>query len=354
VEDVLRWGWVAPSASALVWDVEGLLAIYARQVQLVRDAGALAALPWHLTGLGLVRMWTGDFTGAASLVAESDSVADATGSHYAPYTTLRLLALRGRESEASAAIASAIEQTASEGQGMAAPWAHLAAAELYNGLAQYEKAASEARQAAASTFDPWNSLWALPELVEAAARAGDTELARDALGRLAETTRPSGTDVALGIETRCRALLSKGESADRLYREAIDRLCRGRLRIDLARARLLYGEWLRREHRRVDAREQLRRAYDAFASIGAEAFAERAHRELMATGEKLRTRRDKTPDELTPQEEQIARLARDGLTNPEIAAQLFLSPRTVEYHRHKVFHKLEISSRMGLHDALQD
>jgi DNA-binding CsgD family transcriptional regulator len=349
VEDVLRWGWVGPAASAAVWDFEGLLATSARQVQLVRDAGALAALPWHLSVLGLVRIWMGDFAGAASLVAESDSVAAATGSDYAPYTALRLRALQGKP-EASAAIASAIEQSAAEG--MAAPWAHLAAAELYNGLARYEKAASAARQAAASTFDPWNSLWALPELVEAAARAGDTELARHALGRLAETTQPSGTDLALGIEARCRALLSEGKTADGLYREAIDRLGRGPLRTELARAHLLYGEWLRREHRRVDAREQLRLAHDAFASMGAEAFAERARRELRATGEKLRKRRDETRDELTPQEEQIARLARDGLTNPEIAAQLFLSPRTVEYHLHKVFSKLGINSRMGLHDAL--
>jgi DNA-binding CsgD family transcriptional regulator len=354
VEDVLRWGWVAPSASAAIWDFEGLLALCVRQVQLVRDAGALGALPWHLTVLGLVRMWMGDFAGAASLVAESDTVAAATGSTYAPYTTVRLRALQGREAEASAAIASAIEQTAAEKQGMAAPWAHLAAAELYNGLGRYEKATSAAQRAAASTFDPWNSLWALPELVEAAARAGNTELARDALGRLAETTQPSGTDVAVGIEARCRALLSDGESAERLYQEAIDRLGRSLLRTELARAHLLYGEWLRREGRRVDARAQLRRGYEAFASMGAEAFAERARRELVATGEKLRKRRDDNRDELTPQEEQIARLARDGLTSSQIAAQLFLSTRTVEWHLQKVFGKLGIKSRMALHDALPD
>jgi DNA-binding CsgD family transcriptional regulator len=353
VEDVLRWGWVAPSASSAIWDFDGLLTISARHVQLVRDAGALAALPWHLSQLGLARTWMGDFAGAASLVAENDSVAAATGSQYAPWAALRLGAMQGRP-EASAAIASAIEQAAAEEQGMAAPWAHLAAAELYNALARYEKAASEAGQAAASTFDPWDSLWALPELVEAAARAGDTELARDALGRLAETTQPSGTDFALGIEARCRALLSEGETAEHLYREAIDRLGRGPLRTELARAHLLYGEWLRRESRRVDAREQLRRAYEAFASMGAEAFAERARRELVATGEKLRTRREETRDELTPQEEQIARLARDGLTNREIAAQLFLSTRTVEWHLQKVFGKLGIKSRTALHDALPD
>jgi DNA-binding CsgD family transcriptional regulator len=197
-------------------------------------------------------------------------------------------------------------------------------------------------------------LWALPELVEAAARAGDTELARDALGRLAETTQPSGTDLALGIEARCQALLSEGNTAERLYQEAIDRLGRTRLRTELARAHLLYGEWLRREGRRVDAREQLRRAHEAFAAMGAEAFAERARRELVATGEKLRKRRDESRDELTPQEEQIARLARDGLTNPQIAAQLFLSTRTVEWHLQKVFGKLGIKSRTALHDALPD
>jgi DNA-binding CsgD family transcriptional regulator len=331
-----------------------MLAIYTRQVRLVRDAGALGALPWHLTALGLVRMWMGDFAGAASLIAESDAVAAATGSKYAPYTTVRLRALQGREAEASAAIASAIEQSAAEGQGMAVPWAHLAAAELYNGLARYEKAASAARVAAASTFDPWNSLWALPELVEAAARAGDTELARDALRRLVETTQPSGTDLALGIEARCHALLSEGDSAERSYQEAIERLGRTRLRTELARARLLYGEWLRRESRRIDAREQLRRAYEAFASMGSQAFAERSRRELVATGEKVRRRDDESRDELTPQEVQIARLARDGLTNREIAAQAFLSARTVEWHLQKVFGKLGIKSRTALHDALPD
>jgi DNA-binding CsgD family transcriptional regulator len=280
-------------------------------------------------------------------------VSAATGSFYAPYTTVRLRALEGSEAEACEAIASAIDQTA-EGQGMAAPWAHLASAELYNGLARYEQAKAAARQAAASTFDPWNSSWALPELVEAAARTGDTELARDALGRLTQTTQPSGTDLALGIEARSRALLSEGKAADDWYREAIERLGRSRLRTELARAHLLYGEWLRREGRRVDARQQLRHAYDAFIAMGAEAFAERARRELLATGEKLRTRRDETGDELTPQEEQIARLARDGLTNREIAAELFLSTRTVEWHLQKVFGKLGIKSRTALHDALPD
>jgi ATP/maltotriose-dependent transcriptional regulator MalT len=195
-------------------------------------------------------------------------------------------------------------------------------------------------------------MWALPELVEAAARSGDAELARDALERLAEATRPCGTDFALGVEARCRALVSDGAAAEDLYRDAIDRLSRTRLRPELARAHLLYGEWLRRAGRRVDSREQLRTAHGMLAAIGMDAFADRARRELIATGGKVRKRSVETRGQLTPQEEQIARLARDGRTNPEIGAQLFLSARTVEWHLHKIFTKLGIGSRQQLHVAL--
>jgi DNA-binding CsgD family transcriptional regulator/tetratricopeptide (TPR) repeat protein len=351
LEDVLRWGWVAMAASNAVWDNDGARAISARQVQLVREAGALAGLPLHLSALGIANAWIGDFAGAASNIAEADSVAAATGSRFFPWALLRLRALQGREAEASAAIASAIKQAAGGSLG-AAIWAHWAAAVLYNGLARYEEAMASARQSTPTTFELWVSVWALPELVESAARAGDTELARDALDRLAETTQPCGTDDALGIEARCRALLSDSGIAEEPYRESIDRLSRTQLRPELARAHLLYGEWLRREGRRFDAREQLRTAYDMFVAIGMEAFAERARRELITTGEKMRTRSNRTRDELTPQEEQIARLARDGLSNPEIGAQLFLSPRTVEWHLGKVFTKLGISSRRELRDAL--
>jgi len=348
VEDVLRWGWMAQSASATVWDDEGWHAICARQARLVRDAGALAELPIQLAGLGMARSWMGDFAGAAALIAEADSVAAATGSRFAPYALLRLRALQGKEAEASPAI----EQAAAGGPG-AAIYAHWAAAVLYNGLARYEEAAASGRQATATTIDFLVSARALPELVEAAARAGDPGLAHEALERLAETTQPCGTDVALGIEARSRALLSNGVAADNLYREAIDRLGRTRLRPELARAHLLYGEWLRRAGRRVDAREQLRTAYDLFTAIGMEAFAERTRRELLATGETVRKRSAGTREELTPQEEQIARLARDGLSNPEIGAQLFISTRTVEWHMRKVFIKLGISSRRQLRAALR-
>jgi DNA-binding CsgD family transcriptional regulator len=350
VEDVLRWGWMATGASAAVWDNEGMLAIYTRQVQLVRDAGALEQLPIHLSALSLAKVWAGDFAEAAALIAESDRVAAATGNRFPPYVALRLLALQGREAEA-ATMASAIEQAAPE-LGVAATTVHWAAAVLHNGLARYGEAADSARRAAADTFAPWLSMWALPELVEAAARSGNASLACDALERLAATTRPCGTDWALGIEARCRALLSDGGAADELYREAIDRLSRTRLRPELARAHLLYGEWLRREARRVDAREQLRAAHDMLAAIGMKAFAERALRELLATGETLRRGHGATVTALTAQEAQIARLARDGRTNPEIGAQLFLSSRTVEWHLRKIFAKLGIGSRRELQAAL--
>jgi DNA-binding CsgD family transcriptional regulator len=352
VEDVLRWGWMATAASSLVWDVEGMHAIAIRQVRLVRDAGALAQLPLYLSQLGITRPWMGDFAATASLISEIETVAAAIGSPIAPYTLLRLLALQGREADASAAIASAIGPTVAGGQGMAAAWAHWAAAVLCNGLARYAEAVSAARRATSDSLNPWMSMWGLPELVEAAARAGDAELARDALERLAETTQPCGTDYALGIEARCRALLSEGATADELYRDAIERLARTRLRPDLARAHLLYGEWLRRENRRVDGREQLRTAHEMLAAIGMKAFAERARKELEACGEKVRRRTVETRDDLTAQERQVAGLARDGLSNPEIGARLFLSPRTVEWHLRNVFGKLGIRSRRELPDVL--
>jgi DNA-binding CsgD family transcriptional regulator/tetratricopeptide (TPR) repeat protein len=352
VEDVLRWGWMAVGASAAVWDHEGCYANSARQVQIVRDAGALAVLPIHLTYLAMAIVWTGDFAGAASLVAEIDSVAAMTRTHFPPYALLRLRALQGKEDEASAAIASAIEQFG--GQGTTVLRAYWAAAVLYNGLARYKEAASAAQRATSNALNHWIPAWVLPELVEAAARAGNAELARDALNRLIKTTQPCGTEFALGIEARCRALLSDGAAADELYREAIERLRRTQLRPELARAHLLYGEWLRRENRRVSAREQLRTAHELLIAIGMEAFAERARQELQATGEKVRKRTVETRDDLTPQERQIARLACDGLSNPEIGARLFLSPRTVEWHLRNVFTKLRIQSRRELAKALAD
>ena len=352
VEDALRWGWAAIGASTAVWDDEGMRAISARLVRLVRDAGVLAQLPLHLASLALSTSWTGDLAGVASLIAEAESVAAATGTAFAPFPLMRLRALQGRAVEAAALISETIEHASFGGQGIAATNAYWAAAVLYNGLARYDEAARAARQATSNTFEPWVSAFALPELVEAAVRVGDAQVAREALERLTATTLPSGTDFALGIEARCRALLRSGADADILYREAIERLSRTRLRPELARAHLVYGEWLRREDRRVDAREQLRAAHETLVEIGMDAFAERARNELSATGETVRRRTAHTRDDLTAQERQIARLARDGLSNPEIGARLFLSPRTVEWHLRNVFAKLDIRSRRDLASVL--
>ena len=347
-EDVLRWASMTSEANAAVWDCDGMLAISERQVQRARDAGALSLMPQLLGALGIATAWIGDFTRTAALIAEADAVAAAIGSALAPYTEMRLRSLQGREAEASALIADAIEQAAAGGQGLAATSAHWDAAVLYNGLGRYEAALSAALRATSDIFEPWIFMWALPELVEAALRGGDTELAHGALTQLVETTQPCGTDWALGVEARCRALVSEGAAADALYREAIDRLGRTRVRPELARAHLLYGEWLRRGGRRVDAREQLRTAYHMLAAIGMDSFAERAHRELIATGEIVRQRSAEPVTTLTAQEALIAGLARDGLTNPEIGARLFLSARTVQYHLGKTFTKLGITSRREL------
>ena len=353
VEDVLHWGWMATAASNAIWDNDGTYAISARQVQLVRDAGALGQLPLYLHALGIARASTGDLEGAASNMAEADSAAAATGSASLPWTAVRLRALQGKEAEAVAAIATAIKQAAA-GVHVLAIHAHWAGAVLYNGLGRYKEATASARKATSNAFEYWVSAFALPELVEAAARAEDTACARDALERLAETTQPAANDFALGTEARCQALLSEGPAADRLYREAIDRLGRTQLRPELARAYLLHGEWLRRENQRLDARVQLRTAYGMLSAIGMEAFAERARRELLATGETVRKRNVETRDDLTPQERQIAQLARDGLSNSEIGTRLFLSPRTVEWHLGKVFGKLGIGSRKELRSALSE
>jgi DNA-binding CsgD family transcriptional regulator len=286
------------------------------------------------------------------MIAEADAVTEATGTRVAPYGALVLAAFRGQEAEASKLIDATIENATAGGQGTAVQYAHWANAVVMNGLGRYEEALASAEKASDDTPDLFVASWALSELVEAACRTGETELASRALARLDEQTRAGEGDWALGILARSRALLGEGAAAEAAYREAIDRLSRTRLRPELGRSRLLYGEWLRRANRRTDAREQLRGAHDAFVSMGAEAFAERARHELLATGAKVRKRADETRDELTPQEEHIARLARDGLTNPQIGAELYLSPRTVEWHLNKVFTKLGIRSRRELANAL--
>ena len=351
-EERLRWGWLFPNAAVMLWDDASWHAGAVRQLQLERDAGALARLPFALTALALLVVWYGDFAEADSLIAEGDVVAEATGTLFPPISAMLLAALRGREAEALTLINPAIVSATRGGQGVAVQSASWVAAVLYNGLGRYEEALMSAQRASEETPELHVSAWALVELVEAAARSGHAHLAAEGLERLVVATQAGGTDWALGIEARSRALISEGEAADALYREAIDRLGRTRFRPELARAHLLYGEWLRRQNRRVDARGQLRTAYQLFDGIGMEAFAERAERELSATGEHTRKRSVETLDDLTPQELRIAQMARDGLSNPEIGARLFISPRTVKYHLQKVFTKLEISSRSELHRVL--
>jgi ATP/maltotriose-dependent transcriptional regulator MalT len=281
-------------------------------------------------------------------------VTEATGSHLAPYGSLILAAWRGRESELSPLIEATLKDVVARGEGIGVSTTQWASALLYNGLGEYESALVAAQQVLEPPGKRLDATinWALPELIEAATRSGHTALAHDALAQLSEVTRAGGTDWALGLEARSRALLSQQDAPEHLYREAIERLGRTRLRGEHARAHLLYGEWLRRVGRRTDARERLRTAHRMLAAMGAEAFAERARRELLATGETVRKRTVDTRDELTAQERQIARLAREGLSNPEISTQLFISPRTVEWHLRKVFTKLGIRSRRQLRAAL--
>jgi len=350
-EEGLRWGWFAQAAASALWDFDAWRAMLGRQVRLARDAGALDQLPIMLGALGVSAVWSGDFAAAASLITESDAVCKATGSRVAPYAAMYLAALRGHQAEAIPLIEAAIAEAAAEGQGVAATFAHWVTAILHNGLGRYADALAAAGQATQDAH-LYTSMRALPELIEAAARSGNTGVAAEALERLAETTQAGGTDFGVGLEARSRALVSRGQAAEGCYREAIDRLGRTQLRPDLARAHLLYGEWLRRENRRADARAQLRTAHEMLDAMGMAAFSERAGHELRATGGIVRKHAVQVPSTLTAQEVHIARLARDGRTNPEIGTQLFLSARTVEWHLRNVFTKLGIGSRRELNAAL--
>jgi DNA-binding CsgD family transcriptional regulator len=351
-DEELRWGWLASIAAVHVWDDERWDARSTRSVQLARGSGSLSELPLALASRAQMLLFAGELTAAESVIAEVQAVAEATGSNLPPYGALVLAALRGDE-EASAPIEATRRDATLRGEGIGIALAGWAEAVLNNGLARYQRAMAAAQQASSYNGGLGPSNWALVELIEAAARDGSDDTAANALGRLAEMTSPSGTDWALGIETRCRALLTEGEAAERLYREAVERLARTRLRPDLARAHLLFGEWLRRERRRTEAREQLRTAHDMLATMGMQAFAERARRGLRATGETARRRTAAAgTNQLTAHEAQIARLARDGMSNPEIGARLFLSPRTVQYHLGNVFAKLGINSRSQLDRVL--
>jgi DNA-binding CsgD family transcriptional regulator len=348
-----RWLFFAAWAAADLWDDETAALLSTRQLELARDAGALTAMPIVLSARSVIHAMSGELATAASLLDELQAVTEATGIAVAPYGAIWLAALRGREVEATELIAATVDDAMARGEGHALYMAGLVKAVLYNGLGRHDAALAAVRLAEQHP-DGMDSATAAAELVEAAARCGQLELAGRALERIAETARASGTEWALGMEARSRALLSDGDAAERLYQEAIERLGRTRIRVELARAHLLYGEWLRRERRRLDAREQLRTALDMFTSFGTEAFAARAERELLATGEHVRKRGAETRDELTQQEARIARLAGDGQSNAEIGARLFISQHTVAYHLRKVFTKLGITSRGQLSNLLPE
>jgi len=349
----VRWPWSARRVAPELFDDDAWHELGTRNVQIARDAGALAVLPLALNYLATMRVFEGNLDTAAALLNEADAIADATGTAPIVFGRLLLAGFGGEEAQASALIEASEPTATARREGVVLTVGELARAVLHNGLGHYQ-AALDAAQSASAQDELMFSVWSLPELIEAAARCGRTELAADAVDRLCERTQAAGTEVALGIEAWSRALLGDGEPAERRYREAIQRLGGTRMHAFLTRAHLLYGEWLRRENRRGDARDQLRIAYDGFTAMGMEAFAERARRELLATGETVHKRTVQARYELTAQELQIARLAGDGLSNPEIAAQLFLSTRTVEWHLRKVFGKLGISSRRELGRALAD
>ena len=348
-EESLRWLWLAGRAAGFIWDYEGWDSLTARHIRAAREAGALAQLPLALSTRVGVHILAGELRAAASLVEESAALAEATDGRVVPaYGALALAAFGGDEDEVTRLVRSGTPDFLARGEGIGLTVSQWVTAALYNGLGRYEDAFAAAEQAVADVHELWFSSFATIELIEAASRSGRTERAGETLEVLSASTRASSTPWALGVEARSRALLNEGEAAETLYREAIDRLEPTGVRLHLARSHLLYGEWLRRERRRVDARNELRVAHDLFSEFGTEAFAERARVELEATGEHARKRTVDTLGHLTPQETQISRLAAEGHTNREIAAQLFISPSTVEYHLRKVFRKLGVKSRTQL------
>ena len=346
-EEFLRWLWLPWIVAGDMWDDEMWHALATRAVRLARESGALIALPLALGYRAVVHLHAGEFTAASALTHEADAITEATGNAPVKYASLLLTAWRGLRIEAVDDADWGLDNVTRRGEGRGIGGWSYASAVLYNGLGRYDDALASAQRAC--EYDDMGVFgFVLVELVEAGVRAGAGDAAEAALRILEERTVAAGTDWALGVLAWARAMLSDGQAAEAWYGEAIERLGRTRVAIHLARAQLAYGEWLRRENRRVDAREHLRSAYRLFSRAGAEAFAERSRVELEATGERARKRAAETPDVLTPQEAQVARLARDGLSNPAIGAQLFISPRTVQYHLRKIFQKLDITSRNQL------
>jgi RNA polymerase sigma factor (sigma-70 family) len=348
----LRWMWGATVASLHLWDDEGWERLSDLHLRLVRETGALDGLPIALSHRGQMHVFAGELAWAASLEEALQEASELTGSPFVPYHVAGLVAMRGREAEARRFLDTARAEVIERGEGAGLSFIDWAESVLYNGLGRYAEALEAARRVVGHT-ELVTVNWAMPELIEAAVRVGASELAAETDRLLTDRSRASGTDWALGIAARSHALLLNDERAEDLYTEAIERLARTRIAVDLARAHLLYGEWLRRERRRTEARKQLRTAHELFSEFGMEAFAERARVELEATGEHARKRTVETLGDLTPQEAQISRLVAEGHTNKEIAAQLYISPSTVEYHLHKVFRKLDVKSRTSLASRLR-
>jgi DNA-binding CsgD family transcriptional regulator len=348
----LRWLWQGSVIALEIWDDEHASSLSRSSVEIARATGTLSELALALSARAPILVFCGDLAGAAATVSETASVEEATGIRSAPYGALIVSAWRGRPRETAELIETTEREAGARGEGIGLAVGAYARAVLSNGLGHYEDAlaaavsASEHREIVAEN-------WGLSELVEPATRCGRPDLGAVALDRLATKAQAAGTDWARGIEARARALLAEGADADRWFRTALDHLGRARVRAELARTRLLYGEWLRREGRRLDARAELNLAHELFTSMGMEAFSQRAAGELVATGEKRRRRIAETRDDLTPQERHIAELARDGLSNTDIGARLFLSPRTVEWHLRHVYSKLGIRSRRELAGTLQ-
>jgi DNA-binding CsgD family transcriptional regulator len=348
IEERLRWSFLAGRSAAFIWDYDSWDVLTALQIQVAREASALTVLPLTLGTRAALHLFAGNVALAASLVEQVEAVADAIDNRPVPYSALAVAAFRGRDAEARQLIEAGTKDFAARGDGLGVAMALWATALLDNGLARYQEAFVAAEAALEDPYEVSFSPLATVELVEAASRIGNEAAATPALDRLAQGTSASGTGWARAVEARCRALLSEGEAAETLYRQAIDLLVPTMLGFDLARTRLLFGEWLRRERRPREAREQLRAAHGLFSEFGMEAFSERAVVELRATGERARSRTVETRSDLTPQEAQISRLVAEGATNPEIAAQMFISPSTVEYHLRKVFNKLGVKSRTQL------
>jgi DNA-binding CsgD family transcriptional regulator len=346
----LNSSWLAARVAAAIWDDTAWDELTGRVVRLARDSGALTVLPLANTYRAGVLVHAGDFADAAALIEEAATISDAVGSPVLTYTSLVLAAWRGHESAVVDMIRGALPDATNRGEGTVLALADYASAVLFNGLGRYPEALAAARHGC-EYEDLGLFGWSLTELIEAATRAGQPETAEAAFRQLSERTQASTTDWALGIQARSAALLSDGTDAEDNYREAVARLSRSRIKVHLARAHLVYGEWLRRRNRAMDARAELRRAHGLFHQMGAHAFAARSFRELRAAGDTATTHSVPNMHALTPQELQIAQLAQTGHTNPEIGAQLFISPRTVEWHLAKVFAKLNIRSRRELRGA---